>query len=117
MLIVILFIVRLFFLAVADTVAWCAGHLVVAILAVLLGRVLWTFIKPYRMCRWCRPGGLIGGSILFRLAGTSVPLRRRSRGTCWRCKGRRLTRRLGAYHAHKLRLSLIQAWAERGDER
>jgi len=113
MLIVIL-IVRLPFLATADTVAWCARHLVIAALAVVLGRVLWAFIKPYRTCRWCRPGGLIGGSVPFRLAGYKPGPRRNAQ--CWRCKGRRLTRRLGAYHAHKLRLSLIQAWDERGSD-
>jgi hypothetical protein len=33
---------------------------------------------------------------------------------CRRCKGAKLTRRLGAKHVHKVRLSLQQAWDERG---
>jgi hypothetical protein len=49
-------------------------------------------VKPYRTCRWCK--------------------KRRGR-RCWRCKGTKLTRRLGAYHVHKVKLSLIQAWDER----
>ena len=70
-----------------------------------------TYLKPYRTCRWCRPGGLLGGSLPARLAGHK-PKRRRRRG-CWRCKGRRDVRRAGAWHVHKARLSLAQAWAER----
>jgi len=61
----------------------------------LLGIVGWAvFISfsPYRTCRWCKG----------------------KKGRCWRCKGTRLTRRLGAFHVHKVKLSLIQAWEERG---
>ena len=74
--------------------------------------VVFLFAKPYRTCRWCRPGGLLGGSLPARLAGHKPRRRRRGR-RCWRCRGRRLTRRWGAWHVHKARLSLAQAWAER----
>lgn len=61
-----------------------------ALLAVL-GWALFVLISPYRTCRWCRE----------------------RKGRCWRCKGRRLTRRLGARLVHKVKLSLLQAWDER----
>lgn len=60
----------------------------------ILGRGLFVLVSPYRECRWCRD-------------------KPRRRG-CWRCKGMKVTRRLGAYHVHKVKLSLIQAWDERG---
>jgi hypothetical protein len=65
----------------------------VALLAVP-GWALFVHFSPYRTCRWC--------------AG-----RRRGR-RCWRCKGSKLTRRIGAKTVHKVKLSLQQAWAERG---
>jgi hypothetical protein len=68
------------------------GVAAVVLLAVA-GRVVFVYLSPYRECRWCR-GRRIG---------------RR----CWRCKGTRLTRRLGAKHVHKTKLSLQQAWDER----
>jgi hypothetical protein len=64
-------------------------------LAVLLAVLAWAafvYLSPYRPCRWCR---------------------NRKRGRCWRCKGTRLTRRLGARQVHKVKLSLQQAWEER----
>lgn len=61
-------------------------------LLAVLGWALFVLVSPYRPCRWCRG----------------------HKGRCWRCKGRRLTRRLGAYHVHKVKLSLLQAWDERG---
>jgi hypothetical protein len=73
------------------------------------------YFSPYRQCRWCRPGGLVGGSLLARLGGHEPPPRLKRR--CWRCKGTRLTRRLGAKQVHKARLSLQQAWEERGRNR
>lgn len=83
--------------------------------AVLLGALGWAvfvYLSPYGKCRWCRPGGLLGGSLLARIGGHE-PRRSRKR-RCWRCKGAKLTRRLGAKHVHKVRLSLQQAWDERG---
>lgn len=80
------------------------------ILLAVLGRALFVLVKPYRPCRWCRPGGLLGGSLPARLAGHE-PGRRRRRG-CWRCKGKRLTRRLGARQVHKTREALAGQWAE-----
>jgi len=92
-----------------------AIEVAVAVLAVIAGRAVFLYFRPWRPCRWCRPGGLLGGSILAALAGHEAkPRRRRS---CWRCHGRKLTRRWGAWHVHKTRLSLIQAWEERGDDR
>ncbi len=83
-----------------------------AVLVAIAGRGLFVLIWPYRPCRWCRPGGLLGGSLPARMAGgTPKRLRRRGR-RCWRCKGSRLTRRLGARQAHKTKLSLQQAWRE-----
>ncbi len=69
--------------------------LVVALIVLLavLGRAVFVYFSPYRACRWCEG-------------------RRRGR-RCWRCKGTRQTRRLGARHVHKVRLSLLQAWDER----
>ncbi len=84
------------------------------VLVIITGRAAFLYFKPYRPCRWCRPGGLLGGSWPARLAGHE-PGRHRRRG-CWRCKGRRQTRRWGAFHVHKVKLSLIQAWDERGSD-
>lgn len=75
--------------------------LIAAGMLILLAWGVFVYLSPYRTCRWCRKDGL-----LVRLAG---------RGRCFRCRGTRLTRRLGAYHVHKVKLSLIQAWEERGD--
>jgi hypothetical protein len=65
--------------------------------AVLLGVLGWSvfvYLSPYRECRWCAVFAGIG-------------LR------CRRCKGTKLTRRLGAKQVHKVKLSLQQAWTER----
>lgn len=65
--------------------------------AVLLGVLGWSvfvYLSPYRTCRWCA-------------AFASLRLR------CRRCKGAKLTRRLGARHVHRVRLALRQAWEER----
>jgi hypothetical protein len=93
---------------VIETVLEVAAVLLLAV----LGRGLFVFFCPYRQCRWCRPGGVLGGSLPARMAGHEPERKRRRR--CWRCKGTRLTRRLGAWHAHKVRDSLAQARAERG---
>jgi hypothetical protein len=68
-----------------------------AVLLAILGRGLFVLVKPYRECWWCKGTG-----------------RARWRpGLCFRCHGHKLTRRLGAYHVHKVKQSLIQAWDER----
>jgi len=96
----------------SGVVTWAAGHpfadvpLGVAVLLAFL------YFKPYRACRWCRPGGLLGGSLPARLAGHKPKPKRGRR--CWRCRGRKLTRRWGAWHVHKAKESLAQAWSERG---
>jgi hypothetical protein len=69
------------------------GAAAVVLLAVA-GRAVFVYFSPYRRCRWCR-------------AFARLRLR------CKRCKGTKLTRRLGAKHVHKVRLSLRQAWDER----
>jgi hypothetical protein len=83
------------------------------VMLAVLGRAVLVFFSPYRECRWCRKGGLIGGSLIGRLAGHEP--KRKRRGSCWRCKRTKQTRRLGARHVHKVKLSLLQAWEERGD--
>lgn len=63
------------------------------VLLAILGRAVFVYFSPYRVCRWCR--------------------NRRPGRRCWRCKGTRRTRRFGAKQVHKVRLSLLQAWEER----
>jgi hypothetical protein len=63
------------------------------VLLAILARAVFVFFSPYRECRWC--------------AG-----RRRGR-RCWRCKGTKQVRRIGARHVHKVRMSLQQALEER----
>jgi hypothetical protein len=74
------------------------GGLAVAavVLLAVLGRAVYVYVKPYRKCRWC--------AAFARL-----------RMRCRRCKGTKLTPRLGAKHVHKTALSLRQAWDERGE--
>ena len=81
------------------------------VLVLIAGRAVFLHFWPYRPCRWCRPGGLLGGSLPARPAGVKPERRRKRR--CRRCKGTKLTRRWGAFHVHKVKLSLIQAWNER----
>lgn len=72
------------------------GFTVAAI--VLLAVLVWAvfvYCRPYRKCRWCA-------------AFARLRLR------CRRCKGSKMTRRLGARHMHRVKLSLRQAWDERG---
>ena len=63
------------------------------ILLAVLARAVFVYFRPYRECRWCRG--------------------RRPGRRCWRCKGTKLTGRLGAKQVHTVRLSLLQAWDER----
>lgn len=107
----VLVIVRAVVLGLVAVLLWAFAHLVADIPLGVLGFALFVFIKPYRTCRWCRPGGLIGGSALARLAGHEPKPRPRS--SCWRCKRTRLTRRFGGYHVHKVKESVVQAWYER----
>jgi hypothetical protein len=63
------------------------------VLLAVLARAVFVYFSPYRVCRWCRD---------------------RQRGRrCWRCKGTKLTRRIGAKQVHRVKLSLQQAWEER----
>ncbi len=71
-------------------------YLIAAGLLAVLARGIFVLFAPYRKCRWCK--------------GRK---REKGRRRCWRCKGTRLTRRLGAYHVHKVKVSLMQAWDER----
>jgi hypothetical protein len=66
------------------------------ILLAVAGRAVFVYFSPYRECRWCR--------------------KRRVGRRCWRCHGMKLTRRLGAKVVHKVSLSLLQAWEERGQQ-
>ena len=92
---------------VEQVIEWAA-----VVLLVVAGRAGFLYIWPWRPCRWCRPGGLLGGAWPVLLFGDKPKRRRRRRG-CWRCRGKRQTRRWGAFHVHKVKLSLAQAWAER----
>jgi len=80
------------------------------VLLAVFGRAVFLHYRPYRECRWCRPGGLLGGSMAARMAGHEPRPSRKRR--CWRCKRTKLTRRLGARQVHKVKLSLQQAWEE-----
>jgi hypothetical protein len=64
------------------------------VLLAILGRAVFVYCSPYRVCRWCRD--------------------RRPGRRCWRCKGTKQTRRIGAKTVHKMKLSVQQAWEERG---
>jgi len=77
----------------------------------IAGYLTWAHHHAYRECRWCRRGGLIGGGAAARLAGHEPRARRR--GRCWRCRGKRLTRRWAAWATHKLAVSLREALDER----
>jgi hypothetical protein len=71
------------------------GFAVAALVLVgVLGWLVFVYFSPYRKCRWCETFA-------------------RCRLRCRRCKGSKLTRRLGAKLIHKAKLSLLQAWAER----
>ena len=89
------------------------GFTVAAIILLgVLVRAVFMLVSPERECRWCRPGGFLGGSLLARMSGHK-PRRSRKR-RCWRCKRTKRTWRLGARQVHKVKLSLLQAWEERG---
>jgi len=90
------------------------GHvldaLAIGLTAVLL-RGVFLLVWPYRPCRWCRPGGPVGGSWPSHLLDRERE--RKGRVACWRCRGSRITRRLGAGTAHRVKLVLTEAWQER----
>ena len=81
------------------------------ILVLILSRGVYVYCRPFRECRMCRKGGVLAGSLPGRTLDLPVLPRRKRR--CWRCKGTKLTRRLGAQQMHKMRLSVQQAMAER----
>ena len=87
-------------------------HLIALILLAILGPLVCVYFCTHRECRHCRPGGLIGGSLPARLAGHEPRPRRRRKRLCLRCGGQQLTRRWGAYHMQKLKLSLLEAWED-----
>lgn len=66
-------------------------HLIAAGLLALLGRGVFVYFAPYRRHRRCDGHG------------------------CRRCRGSGQKRRLGANLTHKVKLSLMQAWEERGE--
>jgi hypothetical protein len=86
--------------------------LIALALVLITGRLAFVHFWPWRECRWCRPGGVLGGSWLAR-AVDDTPRRKRRR-RCWRCKNKRLTRRWGAWHTHKAADSFRRALEERG---
>lgn len=106
----VILVIRALIIAVVAVLRWAALHWLADIPLGTAGYALFVFLKPYRQCRWCRPGSLLGGSVLATLARHKPRPRKPRR--CWRCKGHRLTRRLGAYHVHKVRQSLGLAFEE-----
>jgi hypothetical protein len=99
-------VIAFMFGVLTGTVRWLIGN---PAAAGVLGVVAWlafAYFSPYRECRWCRNRKKcqLGRWCLLH------------RPRCWRCHGHRRTRRLGAYHVHKVRQSIAQAWAERGDD-
>lgn len=78
--------------------AWLAAHPAAGIPVVIVAYAAFLAAKPYRECRWCKHGRLRDWT--FR------------GGRCWRCRGTRLNRRLGAWHVHKVLLSVRQAIEE-----
>jgi hypothetical protein len=60
-------------------------ELVAVILLAVAARGVYVYLRPYKECRWCRG--------------------RRTGRRCWRCKGTKLTRRIGARRLHQVRLS------------
>ena len=83
-----------FLVGVLGVLLWMVTHPLAGIPLAVLAWALFVLVKPYRTCRWCK----------------------NKKGRCWRCKGRKLTRRPGAYHVHKVKLSLLRAWTERGSD-
>ena len=81
------------------------------VLLAVLGRAVFIYFRPERACRWCRPGGLIRGSLVGR--GSSPISRRGASGAAGAARPPGATWRLGARHVHELKLSLQQAWDER----
>jgi hypothetical protein len=74
-----------------------------AVLLVLIAvRGLFVLIWPYKTCGWCK-----------NRRQHPRPWNRRG---CWFCGSTRMRRRLGAGLVHKVKLSLIQAWDERGSD-
>lgn len=61
--------------------------------AVVVAWVAFVHFKPYRPCRWCRD-------------------RQRRGRACWRCKGTKMTGRLGARHVHRVKVVLTDQWHE-----
>jgi hypothetical protein len=72
-----------------------------------LGRAVFVLASPYAECRWCKNRK----QCRLRQHGCLIHRRR-----CWRCGNTRLARRIGAYHVHKVKQSLQQAWDERGPD-
>lgn len=85
-----------------------------AVLVLVACRAAFLYFRPWRPCRWCRAGGLLRGSWPGRVIAGGDDARRHRNRSCWRCRGHRQTRRWGAWHVHKAKLSLVQAWDERG---
>ena len=69
-------------------------ELAAVILLAVLGWAVFVYFSPYRECRWCAWPHAAAAA-----AGAA--------------RDRKLTRRIGAKHVHKVKLSLQQAWQER----
>lgn len=116
---------------VLDLLGWILGTLlaVVALLvrnpwalppSAALAVIVLALVKPYRKCRWCRPGGLVGGSWPGRIVATMTKAERKERKRrsrrCRRCRGTKQVRRLGAKQVHRVKVVLSEQWHEWRDE-
>lgn len=92
---------------------WAVPPVAVLVMAAL------ALLSPYRACRWCRPGGLVGGSWPGRIVASVTKAERKDRKRkrrCRRCKNTRQVRRLGAKQVHRVKVVLTEQWHEWRDE-
>jgi hypothetical protein len=80
------------------------GRLALVILAAVVGYAIWAYNHPWRDCPRCK------GSGRNRLST------KRRRGKCWRCKGTREVRTLGARMLHRAVRSARSSWRGRKEK-
>jgi hypothetical protein len=80
------------------------GHLILAAAATAVVYAVWAYFHPFRDCPRCK------GSGRNRLST------KRRRGRCWRCKGTREIRTLGARMLHRAVRSARSSWRGRKEK-